>query len=171
MSKRIIIGIVAVAAAIALVNAGFVAWFRVRDARMLSRPYSVKTPTGTNYVVQLRDITVGKASTGYVLLVTMRLENPNAFELELDRRNLILVDHTKEYYWPSMTGTQTSLIHVPPKGSLDKEMLSFVVTDEALQGTLALEVGWHYMVMLKEAKPFKRQMKSGEFISFRGREW
>ena len=70
-----------------------------------------------------------------------------------------------------MTGTQAPLIHVPAKGSLDKEMLSFVVTDEALRGTLALQVGWHYMVMVKESKPFTRPMKSGEFISFRGREW
>ena len=169
--KKAIVSVIIVAAVLFAVCAGLLALWRVRDAGMLSRSYSVKTPAGTNYVVQLRDITVGKASTGYVLLVTMRLENPNAFELELDRRNLILVDQTKEYYWPSMTGTQTPLIHLPAKGSLDKEMLSFVVTDEALQGTLALEVGWHYMVMLKEAKPFTRQMKSGEFISFRGREW
>jgi len=151
--------------------AGLLAWRRVRDAAMLSQPYAVKTPTGTNYVVQLRDVTIGKLSTGYVLLVTMRLENPNAFELELDRRNLILVDQTKEYYWPSMTGTQTPLIHLPPKSNLDKELLSFVVTDEALQGTLALQVGWRYMVMVKEARPFARSMKSGEFISFRGRDW
>lgn len=171
MNKPILVGVTLAAVVIAAVTVGVVGWFRVREARMMSQPYSVKTPAGTNYVVRLGEVTVGKASTGYVLLVTMRLENPNAFELELDRKNLILMDATKEYYWPSMTGTQTTLIHLPAKSSVDREMLSFAVPDEALQGTLALQIGWHYLVMLKEAKPFTRQMKSGEFISFRGKDW
>ena len=54
MSKRIVIGMIVAAAAMTAVVLALMGWWRVRDAAMLSRPYAVKTPGGTNCVWRIR---------------------------------------------------------------------------------------------------------------------
>lgn len=156
-----------------LIIAGLVVWglWRMHQAARFGQAYQVQTYGGTNYVVRLADVTVGKTETGYALIVGLRVDNPNPFPLVLERKWFILVDHDKDYYLPSTTGTQTESFTVPPEGALEKEMLSFAVPDDALAGFVALQIGQYHWLQLKEDKPFTGQLRSGEFVSYRRLQW
>ncbi|MGD0058479.1 MAG: hypothetical protein ABSD58_03585 [Verrucomicrobiia bacterium] len=153
------------------VSFGVLALLRVREAKEFRRPHPVQTYGGTNYVVQLTEVVVGKTETGCVLIVYLRLENPNPYDVTLSRNWFVLMDHAKDYYLPSTTGTQTELIQLPANGILDREMLSFTVADDTFAGAVALLVGREYMVLLKDEEPFKAQLRNGEFRSFQRRHW
>ena len=150
---------------------GLTAWLRVREAEHLSQVCRVHTYGGTNYIVQVVETTVGRTDSGYLLLITARFENPNPFEVVLHRDWFVLVDHDKDYYQPSTTGTQAALIKLPANGVLDKEPLSFVVPEGTFAGSVGLKIGKDYWVMIKDDQPFDRQLKNGEFVSFRRRTW
>jgi hypothetical protein len=161
----------AVALVVMALSVGLLGWLRWREAETVSRPFRVRTYGGTNYTVRLSEITVGKLETGYVVVVTARLENPNDFPVTLKRDWFILVDHDKDYYQPSTNGTQTATIAMPARGVAERETFSYTVPDDTLAGLLALEIGRYYWIMIKNPKPFTRQLKSGEFVSFRRRDW
>ncbi len=112
------------------VSFGVLALLRVREANEFRRPHPVQTHGGTNYVVQLAEVVVGKTETGCVLIVYLRLKNPNPYDVTLSRNWFVLMDHAKDYYLPSTTGTQTELIQLPANGILDREMLSNTVADD-----------------------------------------
>lgn len=156
-----------------VVAAGLVWWggARLLQAREFGRPYEVQTPTGTNYVVRVADVTVGRTDSGYVVLVGVRVENPNPFPLLLERRSFVLVDHDKDYYLPSMTGTQTETFTMPAQGDSGKQQLSFTVPEDTLAGILAVQIGRYYWLQVKDDAPFQRALRSGEFVSFRRRHW
>ncbi len=160
-----------VAAAVIVLSAGLSAWLRILESRQLSQPCPVKTYGGTNYVVQLQETAVGRADNGYVVIVYARLQNPNAYDVELKRDWFVLIDGDKEYFLPTTNGTQTATITLPAGGARDKEMFSFALPESALGGTIALKVGKDYWAMVKEDKPFDRTLRNGEFISFRRRQW
>ena len=109
---------------------------RVNEARQFSQSYQVQSYTGTNYVVKLLETTVGKVETGHVVIVYARFENPNPTEVVLKREWFVLVDHDKDYYLPTISGTQTPLIKLPPNGVLEKEALSYAVGDDSFAGTI-----------------------------------
>ena len=153
------------------VSLGLLAVLRVQEAKEFHRPHRVQTYGGTNYVVRLTDVVVGKAETGYVLLVYLRLENPNPYDVTLSRNWFVLVDHAKDYYLPSTTGTQTELIKLPANGVLDREMLSYSVADDTFAGTVALLVGRNHMLLVKDEAPFEVRLRDGEFHSFQRRHW
>jgi hypothetical protein len=150
---------------------GLLAMLRIQEAKAFHRPHAVQTYGGTNYVVQLTDVVVGKTETGCVLIVYLRLENPNPYEVTLSRNWFVLVDRAKDYYLPSTTGTQTELIKLPANGVLDREMLSFTVADDTFAGTVALLVGRNHMVLVKDEAPFDLRLRNGEFRSFQRRHW
>jgi len=150
---------------------GLLAMLRVQEAKEFHRRHPVQTYGRTNYVVQLTDVVVGRAETGCVLLVYLRLENPNPYDVTLSRNWFVLVDHAKERYLPSTTGTQTELIKLPANGVLDREMLSFTVADDTFAGTVALLVGRNEMLLIKDATPFEAPLRNGEFRSFQRRHW
>ena len=153
------------------VSFGLLAVLRVQEAREFHRPHPVRTYGGTNYVVQLTEVVVGKTDTGCVLIVYLRLRNPNPYDVTLHRNWFVLMDHAKDYYLPSTTGTQTELITLPANGVLDREMLSFSVADDTFAGAVALLAGREYMVLLKDEEPFKMRLRNGEFRSFQHRHW
>ncbi len=153
------------------VSFGVLALLRVREANEFRRPHPVQTHGGTNYVVQLAEVVVGKTETGCVLIVYLRLKNPNPYDVTLSRNWFVLMDHAKDYYLPSTTGTQTELIQLPANGILDREMLSFTVADDTFAGAVALLVGREYMVLLKDEEPFEARLRNGEFRSFQRRHW
>jgi hypothetical protein len=153
------------------VSLGTLAMLRVHEAREFSLPHTAATYGGTNYLVQLTEAVVGKIETGCVLIVYLRLQNPNPFDVTLNRDWFVLVDRDKDYYLPSTAGTQTELIKLPANGVLDREMLSFTVPDDAFAGTVALMVGRNYMVLVKDREPFEVRLRAGEFRSFRRRSW
>ena len=153
------------------VSIGLLAVLRVQEAKEFHRPHPVQTYGGTNYVVQLTEVVVGKTETGCVLIVYLRLKNPNPYDVILRRNWFVLMDHAKDYYLPSTTGTQTELIKLPANGVLDREMLSFTVADDAFVGTVALMVGPQYMVLLKDEAPYEVRLRNGEFRSFQRRHW
>ncbi len=161
----------AVTATVIVLGVGAVAWLRVLESKHLSEPCRVKTYGGTNYVVQLLETAVGKVDAGYVLIVYARVQNPNAWDVTLNRDWFVLVDGDKDYFLPSTNGTQTAAITLPANGVLDREMFSFTLPEASLGGTIALKVGQNYWVMVKNEKPFDRALRSGEFVSFRRREW
>jgi len=171
MSKRIQFLVAAIALAVIGVSLGLLAMLRVQEAREFSRPHRVETYGGTNYIVQLTEVAVGKTETACVLIVYLRLENPNPYDVTLSRNWFILVNQAKDYYLPSTTGTQTELIKLAANGVLDREMLSFTVPDDAFAGTVALMVGWNYLVLVKDQQPFAVNLRNGEFRSFRRRSW
>lgn len=171
MSRQIRILAVMVALAIAGVGVGLLALLRVQQAKDFSQPYRVQTAEGTNYVVQLVETVVGKTDTDCVLIVYMKLENPNPFEVALDRDSFFLIDRHRVRYLPSTTGTQDELIKLPANGVLEKEMLSFTVPEDTFAGRIALRVGQDHPVMIKDQTPFDVRLGSGEFRSFRRRSW
>lgn len=153
------------------VSIGVLALLRIQEAKEFRRPHLVQTYGGTNYVVQLTEVVVGKTETGCVLIAYLRLENPNPYDVTLSRNWFVLMDHAKDYYLPSTTGTQTELIKLPANGVLDREMLSFTVADDTFAGSVALMVGHNYMVLLKDEGPYEVHLRNGEFRSFRRRHW
>jgi hypothetical protein len=161
------------AAAVVVIGAsiGLLAWFRIQESRHLTQPCTVQTYGGTNYVFQVLETTVGKIDTGYAVIVYARLANPNPYEVVLNRKWFVLVDHDKDYFQPSTTGTQTELIKLPPNGVVEKESLSFAVPDDSFGGTIGLQIGMNYWVMIKDEKPFIRKLQNGAFITFRSRNW
>lgn len=171
MSKRIQILVAGVAVAVIAVSLGLLGLLRIREAKEFSRRYIVETYGGTNYVVQLTEAAVGKTDTACVLIVYLRLQNPNPYDVTLNRNWFILVDQVKDYYLPSTTGTQTELIKLPANSVLEREMLSFTVPDNAFAGTVALMVGRNYLVLVKDQAPFEAHLRDGEFRSFRRRSW
>ena len=166
---QIIVGAVALAVIGACLT--FMAFSRVESARQFGQSYRVQTFTGTNYVVQLLETTVGKVDTGSVVIVYARFENPNPTDLVLKREWFVLADHDKDYYLPTTSGTQTPLIKVPANGVLDKEALSYAVGDDSFDGALALEIGHHYFVLVKNDKPWTRHLGAGQFVTFHSRDW
>ena len=153
------------------VSLGLLAVLRVQEAKQFHRRHPVQTYGGTNYVVQLTDVVVGRAETGYLLLVHLRLENPNPYDVILSRNWFVLVDHAKDHYLPSTAGTDSELIKLPANGVLDRETLSFTVADDAFAGTVALLMGRDHMVLVKDEAPFVARLRNGEFRSFQRRHW
>ena len=160
-------------AAIAVIGAslGLLALLRIRETRDFHRPHPVQTYGGTNYIVQLDETIVGKTGAACVLMVYLRLQNPNPYEVTLNRNWFVLMDHAKDYFLPSTTGTQTELIKLPANGVLDREMLSYSVEDDVFRGTIALLVGRNYLVLIKDEAPFEQQLRDGGFRSFQRRRW
>lgn len=144
---------------------------RWAETRAYSRPHSVKTVDGTNYVVRLVETTVGRTDRGAAVIVSVRMENPNPFNVVLDRRKFVLVDREKKSYEPSTMGTQTPSINLPAQGVAEKEMLSYSVPDKVFAGALDLQIGHDTLVQLKSDKPFQQDVPAGEFRSFRCRAW
>jgi hypothetical protein len=171
MSRRIQISMGLIAAIAIGLSLGLLAMLRIREAKEFREPHPVRTYGGTNYVVQLTEVVVGKAETGSVLIVYLRLQNPNAYDVTLSRNWFVLVDHDRDYFLPSIMGTQTELIKLPANGVLDREMLSFTVPDDAFTGRVALLVGQNYMVLLKNDGLFEAHLRNGEFRSLRRRSW
>ena len=153
------------------VSVGLLALFRVQQAREFSRPYEMQTPDGINYTLRLVETAAGKTDTDCVLIVYLRLENPNTLDVTLHRDWFFLVDHDRKRYRPSTTGTQTELIKLPANGVLDREMLSFTVPGEVFTDRVALEVNRKYRIMIKDEAPFGVRLRPGEFHSFRRRSW
>jgi hypothetical protein len=171
MNRHIQILVAVVAVATIGVSLGLLAMLRIREAKEFREPHAVRTYGGTNYVVQLTEVAAGKTETGCVLIVYLRLQNPNAYDVTLSRNWFVLIDRDKDYFLPSIMGTQTELIKLPANGVLDQEMLSFTVPDEAFAGRVALLVGQNYMVLVKNDGPFEVHLRNGEFRSFRRRSW
>ena len=117
------------------------------------------------------ETTVGKVEMGHVVIVYARFENPNPTEVVLKREWFVLVDHDKDYYLPTTSGTQTPLIKLPPNGVLEKEALSYAVGDDSFAGTIGLEIERHYFVLIKNEKPWTQKLQQGHFVTFRGRDW
>lgn len=159
------------AAAMVAVCVGLSAWLRVREAAQLTQPNRVQTDGGTNYVVQVLETTIGRTENGYLLLIATRFENPNPYEVLLRRDGFVLLDRNQDSYQPSTTGTQSALIKLPPNGVVENETLNFAVPEGALVGAMELKVGKDRSVLIKDDKPFDRQLNRGEFVSFRRRTW
>jgi hypothetical protein len=171
MSRQIRILAVVIILAIAGVSVGLLALFRVQQAKDFSQPYRVQTAEGTNYVVQLVETVVGKTDTDWVLIVYMKLENPNPFAVALDRHSFFLIDRHRVRHLPSTTGTQDELIKLPANSVLEREMLSFTVPEDTFAGRIALRVGRDHRVTIKDQTPFEVRLGSGEFRSFRRHSW
>ncbi len=137
MNRRIQISVALVAMAVIGACLGLLAMLRIQEAKTFRESHAAQTFGGTNYVVQLTEVAVGKTETGCVLIVSMRLQNPNTYDVILNRNWFVLVDCAKDYFLPSTMGTQTELIKLPANGVLDREMLSFTVPDDAFPA------GWH----------------------------
>ena len=144
---------------------------RIQDAKEFSQPHQGQTDGGTNYVVQLTEAAIGKTKAGCVLILYLRLENPNPFDVTLERNWFILVGHDTDDYLPSTTGTQAELIKIPANGVLDREMLSFTVPEDTFAGSVALKAGRNCIFLVKDQKSFGIRLQDGEFRSFRRRSW
>lgn len=159
----VVFGIVAV---LGLVLGGVI-WRRNVNARRFGRVYPVRTFTGTNYHVQLLEVTVGKSNTGCVLTVYARFENPNPQALTLQPAWFVLVDHDKDYF----STTTIPPIVLPAGGALDKVGLNYVIPEDSLAGMLALTVGHHYFVLIKSAKAMRQPLVNGQFLMFHQLDW
>ena len=147
------------------------AWWRVRQADLFSAPLRVETFGGTNYIIQLTAATVGRVQTGYLVIVTARLENPNPFEVLLQRDWFVLTDESRDYFQPNTNGTQTAIIRIPPGGRLEREMFSYTVSGDSFKGWLALMAGHQRLIPIKSRQPYHPHLNDGEFVTFRRRDW
>ena len=150
-----------------VISVGTLVWLRTRDAEAFAQPCRVHTYGGTNYIAQLLDTAVGRVETGCVVIVSLRLENPNPYAVTLQREWFVLMDHEKEYYEPTQLGT----IHLPAHGVVEREAFGFVVTNEALNGLIALKIGQQYLLTVKSPRPYPLPKSLGRFVSFRQRDW
>jgi hypothetical protein len=171
VSKRT--GILAAVAALLIVGVSVVllALFRLEQAREFSRPNEVRARGGVDYVLRLLEVQVGKVATGYVLIVYIRLENPNSYSVTLRREWFGLIDRRRKFYPPSVSGTQSELITIPARGVLSREMLSFTVPETILAGRVALVAGPNQAILVKDRTPFDARLRDGEFRSFRRQNW
>ncbi len=152
-------------------GAALLAYWRTREARQYSQPHSVRTYGGTNYVVAIQQTTIGRTETGYVLLLTVRLTNPNPFPVRLDRQMFVLADHDKDFYLPTVEGAASRWIDLPAGGVLEKETLSYVVPPDSFDGVVAVQLGHQYWTLVKEVGDYTENLAPGQFRSFRRRHW
>jgi len=165
---KTLMGGVATVVAVAL---ALIALLRIEESKSFTQPHRVQTRGGTNYVVQLREATVGQTDSGYVLIVYARLENLNPYDVVLRRDWFALADHAKDHLLPTTNGTQTALIRLPASGFVEREMFSFDLPPGALAGRIEMKIGENFWVTIKNEKQFARALRSGEFVSFRLRDW
>jgi hypothetical protein len=149
---------------------GFVAWWRLRELRAYLRPHAVQRG-GTNYFFQLQETTLGRSGSNCLLLLHVRLRNPNPFAVRLARREFSLMDDDKDFVTPTVDGTQGAWIELPAGGIVERETLSYRVRPDAFKGTLAVYAGQYHFVLVKEKQPYQLTLRDGEFVSFRRREW
>lgn len=159
------------AAAVAAAVIALIAWLRIEEARRFAQPHRASTDGGTNYVVRLLETTLGKIDSGYALIVYAQIENPNPYEVVLRRNQFALADQVKGHFLPATNGERDALIKLPAGGVLDREMFSFNLPPDSLRGSVELRIGGDDWVMIKNEKPFTRQLRSGQFVSFRTRVW
>lgn len=165
----IVVAVVAV-----LIGGGLLGWMtalRLRDARGFGAAHRVQTFGGTNYVVRVRETTIGRTDAGLLAVVALRLENPNPFELTLERRWFVLVDAAKNYFLPAPLDKSPNQIKIPPHGVADNELLTYAVQDDAFQGVLGLQIGHYYWTMLKGSRPYPQVLNKDEYRTFRRRDW
>lgn len=161
-----LVGVLLVLAAVA-----WTALVRWRDARGFGATHRVETVQGTHYVVRLREVTIGRTATGPLVLVALRLENPNPEPLALERQWFVLVDGDKDYYLPQTTESQPATIRIPARGQVDNELLVYAVSEDAFQGVLGLQIGHYYWALLKNVAPYAVPLAADEYRTFRRREW
>ncbi|HUJ09448.1 MAG TPA: hypothetical protein VL171_05425 [Verrucomicrobiae bacterium] len=169
MSKRF--WALGIALAIIGVGIGMLALFRIQEARDFSRPHQVRTRAGTNFVMRIAEISVGKVDTGFVVIAYLRLENPNGFDLELRRNRFVLVGENRNFFRPSRMGTQNELIKLPAYSVSKGELLSYTVPDDVIKGTLSLRAGRNCTITIKESGPFGDQLRPDEFRTFHWPRW
>jgi hypothetical protein len=164
---------IAVSVAVAAAAAGFglTAALRVHDMKQFTRRHQVQSAGGTNYVVAVAEMTVGRIDNGYVAIVYLRWENPNPFEITLSRDSFKLIDSTGKSYAASSAGTQSSLIKLPAGSVIERDMLSFLVQHDVFAGALELELQPGYRLEVKDGQPFRDQLRIGEFRAFHRRGW
>lgn len=170
MNRRLQVVVVVVISAIAAASLAGLAWLRMREARLYAQPHMVQR-NSTNYVVRLVETTIGRVDTNYLVVLHVRIENPNPFPVRLARQEFGLVDHDKDYVEPATTGNHTPWIDLPGHGVAEREALSYTVKPDAFQGTLALYAGQYYFLLVKEREPYEPKLRDGQFISFRRRDW
>ncbi len=146
-------------------------WWRTREARKFLAQRTVHTFGGTNYVFRLCDVTVGRVHTGFVVIVAARLENPNRFPVELRRDWFVLVDSDRDYYQPSTNGTQTARMTMPAGGMLERELFSYQVPGDGLDGVLAILAGHQHWVMVKSPRRYVPVLRDGEFVTRYRADW
>jgi predicted nucleic acid-binding Zn ribbon protein len=161
---KIVIGAIVLVNVISLST---LAWLRLRDAQAFSQPSQVHTYGGTNYIVQLLETAVDRVDASCMVIVSLRLKNPNPYEVILKREWFVLLAHEKDYYEPTTLGT----IRIPAQGVIEREVLGFMVTDEALAGLIALKIGQQHFVTVKSQRPYTQPVGKGQFVSFRQRDW
>jgi hypothetical protein len=169
MGGKIVIG--AAAVGMATVALALVALLRMEESRRFTEDHRVHLRNGTNYVIRLLETAVGRSDSGYVLIVYARLENPNPYEVVLRRDRFALADQARNYLRPTTDGTQAALIKLPANGVRDREMFSFDLPTDALRGRIQLTIGGNNWVLIKNEKPFTRELRSGQFVSFRTDAW
>lgn len=152
-------------------GAAWLAWTRTSDAREFSQPAEVKTFGGTNYVVQLTEVTVGKVASGCVVIVSARFSNPNPYPVTLHRKWFMIVDHDKDYFLPTITPQQLDTFVLPANGEQSKEALTYVMPEDSLDGTLAVMAGHYHYLLIKSPKPMSEPLRADQFLTLRQRDW
>ncbi len=159
---------------VVIVGGGLLTWTalaRLRDARGFGAAHRVRTFGETNYVARVLETTIGRTDAGLLVVVALRLENPNPFEIALERRGFVLVDGDKDYYLPAATESQSDVIRIGARGVADNELLTYAVQDDAFQGVLGLQLGHYYWTLLKGPQPYTPALNQDEYRTFRRRDW
>lgn len=171
MKRRLPWLIAGISLALIVAYPGVLAWLRVHEAREFSQPHAVRTIGGTNYLAQFVETTLGRSDSNYLVIVQIRVQNPNPFPLRLNRHWFLLVDHDKDYYLPTNGGTQATWFDVPAQGVAERVTFSYAVPADSFAGALAVQLGQYNWVLLKRPSPYTPRLKPGEFVTFRRRDW
>ncbi len=171
MSKRLLILAGLIVLTFAFLGLGLTARRRIVQAREFQQPHRVVGADGTEYTAQLIEAAVGKTDTGYLIILYARFQNQNPKERTLVRAGFVLADAAGVSYRPSASGTQSELIALGANGVREREAFSYAVPAGALARGLWWQIGPTVRVPLKSDRPFRRELHSGEFISFRRGNW
>jgi hypothetical protein len=141
------------AAALLAAVAGARAWMRARDAREFSRPHQTEI-AGKSVAVRLQKIVVGKAATGILVMVFVRTEDADGRDVPVEHRSFLLVDGSGRQYLPA-----------------GGEALSYNAPANLLSGPIWLQAGPALRLPVKNERPFKRELRDGEFRTFQTTDW
>lgn len=164
MNKKLILVTVTLVLLGMIALVALVAGLRKYQRKAFQRHRWLQTDRGVHYMLRLMETTVGKTECGYLLMVTVEIENSNSSVLRFPRREFVLKDGRGVLYEPAPTSVESL---TPPA----RETFSFSLPTAALGNALDLRVSSHSWVRLRSSRPYTTQLREGEFRTYYRPDW
>jgi hypothetical protein len=161
--------ILAVIVAVAL---GLIAVMRIHQARQLHREHVIRAEEGRSYNARMEKLVLGLSGTNYLLMVTLKIQNPTNEPLKFHREYFVLMTANREFHMPTDAENAVSLIKVAPHGVSVSETFTYKLPPNALDGPMVLRVGPDQWIVLRARSGAKLEpLRDGQFITLRKLKW